>query len=222
MDTNTAGQICAGVKVLAVLTGLVLVWIFPQSRLCPESLEFCEYFQPWRVYIYSLPFILTLIIVLGAISFTMYRAHTFNVEVSLQPMENNISTDSTKAVNQETSQNVEMVENELSLISLENYILNEISQQQQPAPPMLQNFLSPLSSVLDILYKYIRVTVLSLCLLGVNLPEHIMLIIALTTGSGCQTEQFVQAVEYIWVPWTMMAQLLVPYLVKGKMDRFSY
>ncbi len=86
---------------------------------------------------------------------------------------------------------------------------------------MLQNFLSPLSSILVILYKYLRVTVLSLCLLGVNLPEHIMLIIAFTTGSGCQSEQFVQAVEYIWVPWTMMAQLLVPYLVKRKMDRFS-
>ena len=220
MDTNAAAQVCAGVKVLAVLVGLILVWIFPPSRLCPKSLEFCEYFQPWRFYIYSLPFILTLIIVLVVISFTMYRAHTFNVEVSPPPMENNISTDSREAVNQETSQNVEMVENDISLISLENYILNEIPQQQ-PAPPILQNFLSPLSSILDILYKYIRVTVLSLCLLGVNLPEHIMLIIAFTTGSGCQTEQFVQAVEYIWVPWTMMAQLLDPCLVKRKMDRFS-
>ena len=87
---------------------------------------------------------------------------------------------------------------------------------------MLQNFLFPMTfSVIDILYKYLRSTLLSLCLLGVNLPEHIMLIIAVTTGSGCQSEQFVQAVEYIWVPWTMMAQLLIPYLVKRKMDRFS-
>ena len=204
LHTNTAAQVCAVVKVLAVLTGLVLVWIFPESRLCPGSLEFCEYFQPWRFYIYSLPFIFTLIIVLGVIGFTMYRSHTFNVVVSPPPTENN----------------VEIGENELSLVSLEN-ILNETSQQQ-PAPPMLQNFVSPRTfSIIDILYKYLRSTGLSLCLLGVNLPEHIMLIIAITTGSGCQSEQFVQAVEYIWVPWTMMAQLLVPYLVKRKMDRFS-
>ena len=194
---------------MAVLTGLVLVWIFPESRLCPESLELCELFQPWKFYIYSLPFILTLIIVLGTISFTMYRSHTFNVVVSPPSMENNVKN---KEENEE--------QNELSLVSLEN-ILKERSRQP-PAPPMLQNFLFPMTfSVIDILYKYLRSTLLSLCLLGVNLPEHIMLIIAVTTGSGCQSEQFVQAVEYIWVPWTMMAQLLIPYLVKRKMDRFS-
>ena len=112
-----------------------------------------------------------------------------------------------------------VVENEPSLISLENYILNEAAQQ--PAPPMLQNFLSPLVLVLDILTKYLRVTVLSLCLLGVNLPEHIMIIIAWSTGAGCQSQQFVWAVEYVWVPYTMVVLLLVPYLVKRKLDRFS-
>ena len=86
---------------------------------------------------------------------------------------------------------------------------------------MLQNFLSPLVSILDILTKYLRVTVLSLCLLGVNLPEHIMIIIAWSTGAGCQSELFVCAVENVWVPCTMLAQLLVPYLVKRKLDRFS-
>ena len=215
MDTNTAAQVCAMVKALSVLSCLVLVWMFPESQVCPGSLEFCEYFQPWRFYIYSLPFILTLIIVLGVIIFTMYRAHTFVVVVpptaNRQPMDND---------NVITSQNVEMVgeNNPSSLISLAN-ILNEAAQQ--PAPPMLQNFLSPLVSILDILYKYLHVTVLSLCLLGVNLPEHIMIIITLSTGASCQSEQFVWAVENVWVPWTMVALLLVPYLVKRKLDRFS-
>ena len=212
MDTNTAAQVCAIVKALSVLVGLVLVWIFPESQLCPRTLEFCEYFQPWRFYIYSLPFILTLIIVLGVITFTMYRAHTFVVVVPPLTLDND---------NVLTSQNVEMVvENEpSSLISLESYILNEPAQQ--PAPPMLQNFLSPLVSILDILYKYLRVTVLSLCLLGLNLPEHIMIIISWSTGAVCQSEQFVWAVENVWVPYSIVPLLLVPYLVKRKLDRFS-
>ena len=213
MDTDTAALVCAMVKALSVLAGLFLVWILPESLLCPGSLEFCEYFQPWRFYIYSLPFILTLIIVLGVITFTMYRAHTFVVVSPLTMDNGNVSAHS-------MSQNIEMVaENEPSLISMEHYILNEAAQQ--PAPPMLQNFLSPLSSILDILTKYLRVTVLSLCLLGVNLPEHIMIIIAWSTGAGCQSELFVCAVENVWVPCTMVAQLLVPYLVKRKLDRFS-
>ena len=170
-----------------------------------------------RFYIYSLPFILTLIIVLGVITFTMYRAHTFVVVVPTLTMDNdNVSADS-------MSQNLEIqmvVENEpSSLISLETYILNEAALQ--PAPPMLQNFFSPLSLILDILYKYLRVTMLSLCLLSVNFPEHIMIIIAWSTGAGCQSEQFVWAVEYVWVPCTIGAQLLVPYLVKRKLERFS-
>ena len=212
MDTDTAAQVCALVKALSVLAGLVLVWMFPDSWLYPGSLEFCDYFKPWRFYIYTLPFILTLLIVLGVITFTMYRAHTY---VVVQPLTmNNVSAFS-------MSQNVEMmVENEpSSLISLENYILNE--EAQQPDPPMLQNFFSPLSLILDILYKYLRVTMLSLCLLSVNFPEHIMIIIAWSTGAGCQSEQFVWAVENVWVPWTMVALLLVPYLVKRKLDRFS-
>ena len=86
---------------------------------------------------------------------------------------------------------------------------------------MLQNFLSPLVSILDILYKYLRVTVLSLCLLGVNLPEHIMIIITWSTGAGCQSKQFVWAVENVWVPYSILPLLLVPYLVKRKLDRFS-
>ena len=147
----------------------------------------------------------------------MYRAHTFVVVVPTLTMDNdNVSADS-------MTQNVEMqivVENEpSSLITLEHYILNEAAQQ--PAPPMLQNFFSPLSSILDILYKYLRVTVLSLCLLGVNLPEHIMIIISWSTGAGCQSEQFVWAVENVWVPYSIVPLLLVPYLVKRKLDRFS-
>ena len=158
---------------------------------------------------------MTLIIVLGVITFTMYRAHTFAVVVPSLTIDN-VSADS-------ITQNVELqmvVENEpSSLISLENYILNEVAQQ--PAPPMLQNFLTPLSSILDILYKYLHVTVLSLCLLGVNLPEHIMIIITWSTGAGCQSKQFVWAVENVWVPYSILPLLLVPYLVKRKLDRFS-
>ena len=172
MTTNTAALICVGLKLIAVVAGLILVWAFPESRLCSSSLDFCEYFHPAMFYIYSLPFILTFIIVLGVVGFTMYRAHTFVVA----PLTMDNDHDS-------MSQNMEMVaenENEPSLISLENYILNEAAQQ--PAPPMLQNFLSPLVSILDILTKYLRVTVLSLCLLGVNLPEHIMIIITWLTG----------------------------------------
>ena len=168
-----------------------------------------------RFYIYSLPFIVTLIIVLGVITFTMYRAHTFVVVVPTLTMDNdNVSADS-------MTQNVEMVvENEpSSLISLENFILNEAAQQ--PAPPMLQNFLTPLVSIIDILSKYVRVTVLSLCLLVVNLPEHIMIIISWSTGAGCQSEQFVWAVENVWVPYSIVPLPLVPYLVKRKLDRFS-
>ena len=211
MDTNTAAQVCAMVKALSVPACLVLVWMFPESQLCPGSLEFCEYFQPWRFYIYSLPFILTLVIVLGVITFTMYRAHTFIVDVP--PITNDMDMDNDNVSADSVSQN------EPSLISVENFILNEAAQQ--PGPPMLQNFFSPLSLILEILSKYLRVTVLSLCLLGVNLPEHIMIIIAWSTRAGCQSEQFVWAVENVWVPWTMVALLLVPYLVKRKLDRFS-
>ena len=41
MDTNTAAKLCVIVKALSVLACLILVWMFPESRLCPESLDFC-------------------------------------------------------------------------------------------------------------------------------------------------------------------------------------
>ena len=84
MTTNTAALICVGLKVIAVVAGLILVWAFPESRLCSSSLDFCEYFHPAMFYFYSLPYILTSIIVLGVVGFTMYRAHTF---VSIPPQE---------------------------------------------------------------------------------------------------------------------------------------
>ena len=202
MTTNTAAYICAGIKVFAVAASCVLVWALPQSGVCRMSLEPCEYFQTWMLYIYSPPFFLALIIILVVISFSMYRAHTFDVVEPLpQPLE---------------GQNIEMAnqnsDHEISIISLEN---------QVPPCVTLQNFFPPLPSILDILYKYLRVTLLSLCILAVNLPEQILIIINFITSSGCESKQFVQAVENIWLPTSLMAQLILPYLVKKKLDRFS-
>ena len=42
----------------------------------------------------------------------------------------------------------------------------------------------PLTSMLDILYKYLRVTLLSLCILAGNLTEHIMIITNFASNSG--------------------------------------
>ena len=202
MTTNTAAYICAGVKVMAVAASCVLVWALPESLVCRRFLEPCEYFQTWTFYIYSPPFFLSLIIILVVITFSMYRAHTFDVVEPLpQPLE---------------GQNIEMAnqnsDHEISIISLEN-----------PGPPcvILQNFFPPLPSILDILYKYLRVTLLSLCILAVNLPEQILIVINFNKNTECESKWFVQAVEFIWLPTTMMAQLIVPYLVKKKLDRFS-
>ena len=217
MTTNTAALICVGLKVIAVMAGLTLVWAFPESRLCSSSLDFCEYFHPTMFYIYSLPFILTFIIVLGVVGFTMYRAHTF---VSIPPQEEHNESTPVEIVTQEILQNG-MQEDDCSTISLGYFNSNESLNNTCQPPVMIQNLFLPLYSILDVLYKYMRVTLLSLCLLAVNLPEHIIIIIAFTTNSGCESEQFVQAVDYIYMPNTMIAALIVPYLVKRKMDRFS-
>ena len=217
MTTNTAALVCVGLKVIAVMAGLILVWAFPESRLCSSSLEFCEYFHPAMFYIYSLPFILTFIIILGVVGFTMYRAHTF---VSIPPLEEHNESTPVEIVSQEISQNV-MQEDDISNISLAHFNSNESLDIPCQPPVMIQNLFLPLYSILDVLYKYLRVTLLSLCLLAVNLPEHILIIIAFTTNSGCESEQFVQAVDYIYMPNTMIVALIVPYLVKKKMDRFS-
>ena len=217
MTTNTAALVCVGLKVIAVMAGLILVWAFPESRLCSSSLEFCEYFHPAMFYIYSLPFILTFIIILGVVGFTMYRAHTF---VSIPPLEEHNESTPVEIVSQEILQNV-MQEDDISNISLAQFNSNESLDIPCQPPVMIQNLFLPLYSILDVLYKYLRVTLLSLCLLAVNLPEHILIIIAFTTNSGCESEQFVQAVDYIYMPNTMIVALIVPYLVKKKMDRFS-
>ena len=218
MASCAAALVCVGLELIAVVVGLILVWAFPESRLCSSSLDFCEYFHPAMFYIYSLPFILTFIIVLVVVGFTMYRAHTF---VSILPQEeHNESTPAVEIVSQEILPNV-MQEDDCSTISLGHFNSNESLNNTCQPPVMIQNLFSPLYSVLDVLYKYLRVTLLSLCLLAVNLPEHIIIIIAFTTNSGCESEQFVQAVDYIYMPNTMIVALIVPYLVKRKMDRFS-
>ena len=213
MTTNTAAYICAGVKVMALTASGVLVWALPESRVCRMSLEPCEYFKTWTFYIYSPPFFLTLIIILVVISFSMYRAHTFDVVAPLpQPQEQNHQEEGETA-NQNS-------EHEISIVSLNS---NDTFGNMCPAPPpvIIQNLFPPLNSILDIFYKYLRVTLLSLCILAVNLPEQILIVINFITSSGCESKQFVQAVEYIWIPTLMMAQLIVPYLVKKKLDRFS-
>ena len=217
MTTNTAAWICIGLKVIAVMAGLSLVWAFPESRLCSSSLFFCEYFHPTMFYFYSLPFILIFIIVLGVVGFTMYRAHTF---VSIPPQDEHNGSTPVEIVCQEILQNV-IQEDDLSTISLGHFNSNESLNITCQPPVMIQNLFPPLFSMLDVLYKYLRVSLLSLCLLAVTLPEHIMIIIAFTTKSGCESEQFVQAVDYILMPNTMIVALIVPYLVKRKMDRFS-
>ena len=85
MTTNTAAQICVLIKVIAMVTGLGQIWALPESLHCPGSLDFCEYFQPWRFWLYTPAFLLTLIIVLVVIVFTMYRAHTFR-EINVSPL----------------------------------------------------------------------------------------------------------------------------------------
>lgn len=212
MTTNTAAYICAGVKVMAVAASCVLVLVLPQSRVCRRSLEPCEYFQPWMFYIYSPPFFFTLIIILVVISFSMYRAHTFDVVATLpMPLQELNHQEEGETANQNS-------EHEISIVSLNS---NETFGNMCPPPVILQNLFPPLTSILDILYKYLRVTLLSLCILAVNLPEQILIVINFNTSSGCESKQFVQAVEYIWLPTSMMAQLIVPYLVKKKLDRFS-
>ena len=216
MTTNTAAYICAGVKVMAVAASCVLVWALPESLVCRRFLEPCEYFQTWTFYIYSPPFFLSLIIILVVITFSMYRAHTFDVVTPLpQPLQEQNHQEEGETANQNSEQ-------EISIVSLNS---NETFGNMCPPPPpvILQNWFPPLNSILDIFYKYLRVTVLSLCILAVNLPEQILIVINFITssGSGCESEQFVLAVEYIWLPTSMMAQLIVPYLVKKKLDRFS-
>ena len=209
MTTNTAAYICVGVKVIAVTTSCVLVWALPESRVCRRSQKPCEYYKTWMIYIYSPPFFFTLIIILVVISFSMYRAHTFDVVEPLPLQEQN---------HQEGEPANQNSEHEISIVSLNS---NETFGNMCPPPVIIQNFFPPLTSILDILYKYLRVTLLSLCILAVNLPEQILIIINFITSSGCESKQFVQAAEYIWIPTSMMAQLIVPYLVKKKLDRFS-
>ena len=212
MTANTAAYICAGVKVMALTASCVLVWALPESCVCRRTLKPCEYFQTWMFYIYSPPFFLTLIIILVVISFSMYRGHTFEVLAPLpQPQEQNHQEEEERA-NQNS-------EHEISVVSSLNS--NETFGNMCPPPVILQNLFPPLTSILDILYKYLRVTMLSLCILAVNLPEQILIVINFITSSGCESKQFVQAVEYIWIPTTMMAHLILPHLVKKKLDRFS-
>ena len=200
MTTNTAAKICVLIKVIAMVTGLSLIWTFPESLHCPGSLDFCEYFQPWRFWLYTPPFLLTLIIVLVVIVFTMYRAHTFReINVSPPPQdememeermqtapetETDNNTSSPDPQLEEQNDNVFVAwaetetvgnvgEGETLSMSLRNYPMGIISCR-----------VPPLTSMLDILYKYLRVTLLSLCILAGNLTEHIMIITNFASNSG--------------------------------------
>ena len=50
---------------------------------------------------------------------------------------------------------------------------------------------------------------------------NIVCIIDDNTDSGCESEQFVKAVEYIWLPNTMIVALILPWLVKKKLSRYE-
>ena len=190
MTTNTAAKICVLIKVIAMVTGLILIWSIPESLHCPGSLDFCEYFKPWRFWLYTPPFLITMIIVLVVIVFTMYRAHTFReINFSSPPqdeieMEERNNTSSPDSQLEEQNDNVFVAwaetetggnvrEGETLSMSLRNYPMGIISC---PVPP--------LTSMLDILYKYLRVTLLSLCILAGNLTEHIMIITNFASNSG--------------------------------------
>ena len=199
MTTNTAAQICVLIKVIAMVTGLGQIWALPESLHCPGSLDFCEYFQPWRFWLYTPPFLLTLIIVLVVIVFTMYRAHTFReINVSTPPQDeiemeerqqtapetetdNNTSSPDSQLEEQNDNvfvawtetETVGNAEGETISMSLKNYPTGVLSCR-----------VPPLTSMLDILYKYLRVTLLSLCILAGNLTEHIMIITNFASNSG--------------------------------------
>ena len=188
MTTNTAAKICVLIKVIAMVAGLSLIWILPESLHCPKSLDFCENFQPWRLWLNTPPFLLTLNIVLVVIVFTMYRAHSFReVHVSSLPLDgmemeerqhstqetetdNNFRLSPTQLKEQKETVRNAGEEGETMSIALRNY-------------PMICP-VPPLTSLLDIIYKYLRVTLLSLCILVGNLTDHIMIITNFSSNSG--------------------------------------
>ena len=195
MTTNTAAKICVLIKVIAMVTGLSLVWAFPESLHCPGSLDFCEYFQPWRFWLYTPPFLITLIIVLVVIVFTMYRAHCFTeVNVSSLPLdgmemeERQHSTQETETDNNLSSPTQLKGGNDTVFVAGAETVRNA-GEEGETLSIALRNYpmicpVPPLTSLLDILYKYLRVTLLSLCILVGNLTDHIMIIANFSSNSG--------------------------------------
>ena len=195
MTTNTAAKICVLIKVIAMVTGLSLIWTLPESLHCPGSLDFCEYFQPWRFWLYTPPFLLTLIIVLVVIVFTMYRAHSFSeVNVSSLPLDGmEMEERQHSAPETETDNDFSSPDNFLRLsttqLNEQNETVRNAGEEGETLSMALRNCpmicpVPPLTSMLDILYKYLRVTLLSLCILAGNLTEHIMIITNFASNSG--------------------------------------
>ena len=176
MTTITAAKICVLIKMIAMAACISLIWILPESLHCPGSLNFCENFQ-WRLWINTPPFLVSLIIILVVIVFTMYRAHCFTeVNVSSLPLdgmemeERQHSAPETETENENETVRNAGEEGETLSIALRNY-------------PMICP-VPPLTSLLNILYKYLRVTLLSLCILAGSLTDHILIITIFSSNSG--------------------------------------
>ena len=203
MTTNTAAKICVLIKVIAMVAGISLIWILPESLHCPKSLDFCENFQPWRLWLNTPPFLLALIIILVVIVFTMYRAHSFReVHVSSLPLdgmemeERQHSTQETETDNNFSSPDTVLRLSPTQLkVQKDNVFVagaetvRNAGEEGETISIALRNYpmicpVPPLTSLLDIIYKYLRVTLLSLCILVGNLTDHIMIITNFSSNSG--------------------------------------
>ena len=207
MMTNTAAKVILAMTIFAVGMGVISsTMVQPSSRTECHTETFCETFVK-LVYRVTIPGLIVFVIVFAVLGFTVFRTHQYKKKRDNNG-ENDIVTEHIELVTIETHPSSDQVSDGL--------MIHEIRTENDPilCPPGV-------GLIIQTLNKYLKNTLMSLLILSAQLPWYLTAMYGHITDSGCDdpTFRFLSEIgEYYYV---LMFSILLPLLIKLKLDRLS-
>ena len=243
MMTNTAGKIIFAMSVFSLGMGVIVTLALPCIKVCqPCQTVYCDYLTPKGFYFITIPGTVVLLVVLAVMVFALFRAHQIRRKRDTDEPENEIDRRYRNDIpshgrlftiqamiselNQETTrENItdDLIVQDINHFNVETSPSSDqvmIKERTSLEDNMAGCVPAPVNMIMKTIQKYLKNTLLSLLIMTSQLPWYSTAIYAFITNSGCEnptTKIMLEISEY----GLLILNILLPYLIKLKLDRLS-
>ena len=229
-------------SVMMTLTSVVVSPLLPRSMLCPASVDYCSLFSHDKFYLITIPMLSCLVVVLGVGAYITYLhfhpAPVPNVNLQLghagQDIEEiggqNELTPRLKTVSSRLAWEIKFPKEKIIRRKNENpFMFFRVAPAPSTSPPSPCQTPTgqclPSGTVMEALKnvkKCLKLNIISLFVIGLMIPESIMLTYVFLNdkSDACYSSNLAFVAEYIVPPLTYVFAIGHPYLVRKKLDNF--